>query len=122
MSTPQDRHGDGPDQRRRDRDDERERERGHDRDEGEQDLGLDEIDVRDALRKALAPPGKREQSDVLTGVQQRIRERSAGKFYANGWTTSTSPRATFLVTSVVMLVVVVLAWLLLSPSDFRIVP
>lgn len=81
------------------------------------ELELDDVDIKDLLRKALDPPGKTPPSDIVTGVQKRIRERSRGRFYADGWSTTLAPRATFLVTSLVMLVVAVVAWFLLGPID-----
>ena len=87
-------------------------------DDGENvDLELDDVDIKDLLRKALDPPAKTPQADILSGVQKRIRERSRGRFYADGWSTTLAPRATFLVTSVIMLVVAVLVWYLLGPVD-----
>jgi len=54
--------------------------------------------------------------DVLTGVQQKLRERSGGKFYADFWSTAKQPPiATFLVTALVMLAVVIIAYAILAP-------
>jgi hypothetical protein len=88
-----------------------------DDDGGQVDLELDDVDIKDLLRKALDPPAKAPKTDILSGVQRRIRERSRGRFYADGWSTTLAPRATFLVTSVIMLGVAVLVWLLLGPVD-----
>ena len=55
--------------------------------------------VRGALRDDSEPP------DVLTGFQKKVRERSGGKFYTDGWSTSRNPpEFTYLVTGVLMLV------------------
>lgn len=91
--------------------------RAPDRDEDLAELELDDVDIRDLLRKALDPPADEAKPDILAGVQQRIRERSKGRFYADGWSTSPAPRATFLVTSLVMLGVAVLAYWLLGPNS-----
>ncbi len=79
-------------------------------------LDLDDVDVRDLLRSALAEPQRRKPTaKVVQGVQRRIREGSKGKYFGDGWSTTPHPKATFLVTSALMLLIVVLAWLLLAP-------
>jgi hypothetical protein len=65
--------------------------------------------LRGALREEGPPP------DVLAGVQKKIRERSRGKFYADGWSTARHPLNTYLVTSLLMLVVLAVSYALLSP-------
>jgi hypothetical protein len=70
--------------------------------------------VRRLLKSAMGeePP----QVDVLAGVQKRLRERSGGKFYADRWATSRQPPvATYLVTSLIMLAVVLTIYLVLAP-------
>jgi len=81
---------------------------------------LDDVDVRDLLRKALAPPSDAKAPNISEAVQRRIRERSEGRYFTTRWSTSSAPGATFLITSLLMLVVVVLAWLFLSPTGFEI--
>jgi len=89
--------------------------------EGEEEFGegmeLDEVDVRDLLRAALEPPQPKRKDDalLLKGVQKRLRERSKGKFYADGWSTSKSPRSTYLITSIFMLVLIAFIFLVLIP-------
>lgn len=73
--------------------------------------------MKKLLRGALAGSGAAEsdESRVLTGVQRRIRERSGGKFYADGWSTSKqSPTYTYLYTSLVMLLIVGVVYSFLS--------
>jgi len=54
--------------------------------------------------------------DVLAGVQQKLRERSGGKFYDDLWSTAKQPPvATFLVTALVMLAVILTAYAILAP-------
>ncbi|MET0795143.1 MAG: hypothetical protein ABW061_26730 [Polyangiaceae bacterium] len=66
--------------------------------------------LRGALREEAPPP------NVLAGVQKRIRERSRGKFYADGWSTAKHPPLnTYLVTSLLMLAVLGVSYMLLSP-------
>jgi len=79
------------------------------------DAGLDEVDLRDMLRGALRPPQGAVAPSLLRGVQGRLRARSRGKFYGDGWSTAQSPRSTYLITSIVMLAVIALAFLVLIP-------
>lgn len=71
-------------------------------------------DVRKLLKGAL---GEGPSSvDVLAGVQKKLRERSGGKFYTDEWSTAKQPPTmTFLVTSALMLVVIVIAYAVLAP-------
>lgn len=83
----------------------------------EEGVELDEVDVRDLLRAALAPPPPKpkDEAQMLKGVQRRIRLRSKGKFYSDGWSTSRSPRSTYLFTSIFMLVLIAFVFLVLIP-------
>ena len=66
--------------------------------------------VRDAMSNPSVPP------DLMQGVQRRIRARSRGKFYADGWSTSKHPPVnTYLVTSVMMLALLCAIYALLHP-------
>jgi hypothetical protein len=51
---------------------------------------------------------------LLRGVQKRIRTRSRGKFYADGWSTS-SARVSYMVVAVAMLIVIAVAYFALGP-------
>ena len=54
--------------------------------------------------------------DVLRGVQRKLRERSGGKFYADGWSTARyAPISTYLVTSLLMLSFVIFVYLVIHP-------
>jgi len=94
---------------------------GEPSDTGGGDGELDEVDVKDLLRDALAPP-RTSGHTIAAGVHRRLREGSGGRYFADGWSTTPAPRATFLVTSLLMLVVIVLAWLYLSPWGLRPLP
>ena len=84
---------------------------------------LDSEDSQDSMRNLLrgalggdagSPP------DVLAGVQKKLRDRSGGKFYADEWSTAKpSPTLTFLVTSALMLVIVLVTYAVLSPLSSR---
>ena len=76
---------------------------------------LDEVEVRELLRRALRPPQGAVAPSLLGGVQRKLRVRSKGKFYADGWSTSRSPRTTYLITSLVMLFVIAFVFLVLVP-------
>jgi hypothetical protein len=82
----------------------------------------DDGELRSLLRGALRVPEEAQKSDVLRGVQERIRKRSRGKFYADGWSTAKHPPIyTYLVTSALMLmiaiVVYVVLWPVVEPTD-----
>lgn len=83
--------------------------------EEETDAPLDEVEMRDVLRRALRPPAGAVAPELLEGVQKKLRTRSRGKFYGDGWSTARSPRSTYLVTSVLMLVLIGFVFLILLP-------
>jgi hypothetical protein len=70
--------------------------------------------VRDLLRGALSEPEA--PPDLTRGVQQKLRVRSGGKFYADGWSTAKHPPLnTYLITSLMMLFVLCVIYALLAP-------
>lgn len=77
-------------------------------------------DLRSALKGGTtedAPP------DVLAGFQKKLRERSGGKFYEDGWSTSRHPPInTYLITSLMMLAILGLIYALLAPLSGEPVP
>lgn len=76
---------------------------------------LDEADMKDLLKAALAPPPGSVAPSILPGVQKKLRRRSRGKFYGDGWSTARAPRSTYLLTSIVMLVLIAFVFLVLIP-------
>ena len=61
--------------------------------------------------------------DVLAGFQKKVRERSGGKFYEDGWSTSRHPpTTTYLITSLIMLSVLLAIYALLAPLSGAPVP
>ncbi|MBN2196621.1 MAG: hypothetical protein JW751_27665 [Polyangiaceae bacterium] len=72
-------------------------------------------DLRHLLRGALLRE-EPEPPDVLRGVQRKIRTRSGGKFFSDGWSTERQPPTqTYLVTTLVMLAVIIAIWVVLYP-------
>ena len=77
--------------------------------EGEDDDRLRSL-VRGAMRDDTEAP------DVLAGFQKKVRERSGGKFYADGWSTSRNPpEYTYLITGILILVALGVITALLLP-------
>src|SRR6478752_6310528 len=72
-----------------------------------------------ALSSALRGGAEAEPTpDVLAGFQRKLRERSGGKFYEDGWSTSRhAPVNTYLMTSLLMLAVLGLIYALLAPLE-----
>jgi hypothetical protein len=70
--------------------------------------------VRSILRRAKIR--RHPEVDLLTGVQRRIRERSRGRFYGDGWSRRTSPTSTYVVTSLLMLIILSLVYFVLLPG------
>ncbi|HEU5074782.1 MAG TPA: hypothetical protein VFU02_11420 [Polyangiaceae bacterium] len=57
-----------------------------------------------------------EVPDLVAGFQRKLRKRSGGKFYADGWSTSKEPPImTYLITSLLMLAMVFAAYAVLRP-------
>ncbi len=90
--------------------------------EDDKDFALDEVDLKDALRGALRPPPGAVAPSLLRGVQKKLRVRSRGKFYGDGWSTASSPRTTYIVTSALMLVLVAIVFFALMPFGSSSVP
>ena len=73
--------------------------------------------VRALVKRALAkgtltsnPP------DILRGVQRRLRARSRGKFFADGWSTAQARQA-YLLIALITLLIVGIAYFVLLPMD-----
>jgi hypothetical protein len=91
-------------------------------DEGDEAIP-DSGQFRDLLRRTAAAPPPPPQRDVLAGVQKRLRSRSEGKFFADGWSTrEENPRGTYLITAGVMLLLLVVAYWALVPGGVGVTP
>jgi hypothetical protein len=90
-------------------------------DEEDPKPGNDDAAVQESVRSILrrAKIRRTPEVDLLPGVQRRIRERSRGRFYADGWSRRASPTSTYVVTSLLMLVILSLVYFVLVP-EFRI--
>jgi hypothetical protein len=74
------------------------------------------VELQTAMRQAFDSDEAPAQVDVLRGVQGRLRERSGGKFYGDGWSTLRHPPfATFFITSLMMLAIVAIVYAILVP-------
>jgi|SRR5690606_21517392 len=76
-----------------------------------------EAGLRDLMKQAFAEETDDESSvDVLQGFQRKLRDRSGGKFYRDGWSTSRHPPfATYFITSLMMLAVIAVIYAILTP-------
>jgi len=75
--------------------------------------------VRDLLKRSLSTESiAAEAPNLLRGVQRRLRRRSRGKFFADGWSTAQS-RASYVLVAAVTLLLVALAYFALGPMDVR---
>jgi hypothetical protein len=77
----------------------------------------------DAVRELVKRAFQREthgkgSPDILRGVQRRIRIRSRGRFFADGWSV-TQARNAYLLVALVTLFLVGFAYYALLPMDIR---
>ena len=94
----------------------------------EKDESVEEVEVpalSALLKRSLAAPVEPETTGapeelsaqdraLLVGVQRKLRQRSKGKFYADGWSTTHS-RVNYALVAGVMLVVIVAVYLAMGP-------
>lgn len=80
----------------------------------------EEAQVRDLLKRALSNEslGGQGAPDLLAGVQRRIRKRSRGKFFADGWSTG-QQRIGYVLVALITLLLVLVAYYALGPVDVR---
>jgi hypothetical protein len=79
----------------------------------------DSVKMRALLKRSLGVPEaeKEPAPNLLRGVQTKIRRRSKGKFYGDGWSTAQS-RINYVLVAVLMLVLVAVVWFALGPTGF----
>ncbi len=83
-----------------------------DAEEQEEDAAISAL-----LKRAVAPeaaPEPQPERPVLPEVQRKLRQRSKGKFYSDGWST-TSSRINYALVAVIMLLIVAAAYFALGP-------
>lgn len=96
--------------------------------EGEHEPPIDESESvpdealeDDAIGKLLRGAAKKAESEapppaaLLPAVQKKLRERSRGKFYGDGWSTA-QQTTSYLLVSLLMLIVLGAAFYALGPS------
>jgi hypothetical protein len=83
-------------------------------DSDEQDEAAAQIAVRSMLRRVRLP--RAQHVDLLPGVQARIRQRSRGRFYGDGWSRSRASTSTYVVTCMLMLTILLLVFFVLLPG------
>ncbi len=79
----------------------------------------DDEAIRNLLKKSFVEPRNAKVPDLVTGVQRKLRKRSRGKFYADGWST-TSSKVNYALVAVAMLLIVALAYFVLGPTGISI--
>ena len=75
--------------------------------------------MRDLLKRTMSAEAlSKNTPDLLQGVQRRIRKRSRGKFFGDGWSTGQA-RIGYVLVALVTLLLVALAYFALGPMDVR---
>lgn len=101
--------------------------------ENEDDRDLTEEELAELEKASLSPmsallkkslvnvedelPAPAEEAKLLESVQTKLRKRSRGKFYGDGWSTSQS-KISYVLVAAVMLVTIVAVYLALGPTGF----
>jgi hypothetical protein len=94
-------------------------ERGHEN-EHESDDDRESRAMRDLVKRSLATEVlAKDAPDLLRGVQRRIRRRSRGKFFADGWSTTGQSRMGYVLVALVTLLLAAIAYYALGPMDVR---
>jgi hypothetical protein len=75
--------------------------------------------MRDLVKRALSKDDAAKNApDILRGVQRRLRKRSRGKFFADGWSTMHT-RFGYLLVATITVLLVALAYFALGPIGLR---
>jgi hypothetical protein len=76
--------------------------------------------LRDVVEEESVTDAGRVPADLLRGVQHKLRVRSGGKFYEEGWSTARNPPiVTYLITSLIMLAIMAATYVILQPLSGR---
>ena len=95
-------------------------------DEQHQNEGEEKEDpaLKALLKRSLsvpAPPAEKEKpdeeqdKDLLRAVQKKLRKRSKGKFYSDGWSTTQS-RINYVLVAMIMLITIAIVYFALGPT------
>ncbi len=87
----------------------------HDQNETREPMSSVDDDAMKSLLKRSLEGRAPSSPDLLPRVQERIRKRSRGKFFADGWSTAQT-RVSYVLVCVAMLVIVAVAYLALGPT------
>jgi hypothetical protein len=68
--------------------------------------------MRALLKRSFEEPP---EPVLLRGVQKKLRRRSKGKFYADGWSTTQS-KVSYALVAVIMLVLIAVVYFVLGPT------
>ncbi len=80
---------------------------------------VEDVAIQSLLRKSMVARAPVVVPDLVSGVQKKLRKRSRGKFYADGWSTATS-RTSYALVAVAMLLVVAIAYVVLGPTGISV--
>ena len=75
-----------------------------------------ELEEQERAMKKLLGKAEEPPRSLLPDVQRKIRVRSKGKFYSDGWSVEGS-RINYMLVAVIMLVVLAVAYVALAPTS-----
>jgi hypothetical protein len=70
--------------------------------------------IRALLKRSIAKQEPEGPPDIVRKVQRRIRQRSKGKFFSDGWSTTQS-RVSYALVAVMMLLLIAVVYFALGP-------
>jgi hypothetical protein len=73
--------------------------------------------VRALLKRSLAQDAH-DAPDLLPGIQRRLRRRSRGKFFGDGWSTAQT-RTSYVLVGLMTILLVALAYIALGTVELR---
>jgi hypothetical protein len=81
----------------------------------EEEAALEREDaVASLLKRSLPEPAATQEPNILPQVQKKLRQRSRGKFYGDGWSTANT-KINYALIALLMLAVVVACYIALGP-------
>lgn len=89
----------------------------HEEEEEKEDPALKALLKRSLSVPAPAEPQKEAEQDqeLLRAVQRKLRKRSKGKFYSDGWSTTQS-RINYVLVAMIMLITIAIVYFALGPT------